>query len=135
MNRRQFVHRLEGVVGGCAALSATGCIPFYFANVSVQGRRLRVRIDELSRQGSALIDPPGGDLPIFLHRLADGGYSAVSTRCMHRGCPVEPAAEKLVCPCHGSEYTHTGEVLKGPTERPLQKFATVIEGDHVVIEL
>ena len=135
MNRRQFVRRLEGAVGGCAALSASGCIPFYFANASLVGRRLVVRIDELADRGFVLIDPPGGDLPIFLQRLADGSYSAVSTRCMHRGCPVEPAADKLVCPCHGSEYTQTGEVLKGPTERPLRKFPTAIEGDHVVIEL
>ena len=135
MNRRQFVHRLEGVVGGCAALSAGGCIPFYFANATVAGGRLRVRVDELGARGFALIDPPGGDLPIFLQRLADGSFSAVSTRCMHRGCPVEPAADKLVCPCHGSEYTTTGEVLKGPTERPLRTFPAKVEGDHVVIDL
>lgn len=134
MNRRQFIRRLEVLTGGAAALSAGGCLPFQFANVTVAGRRLLVRAGDIGVRG-ALLDPPGGQLPIFVFRLPDGGYSAVSTRCMHRGCPVEPTADRLVCPCHGSEYSYAGDVLKGPTERPLRRFAATAESDVVAIEL
>jgi cytochrome b6-f complex iron-sulfur subunit len=54
---------------------------------------------------------------------------------MHRGCQVEPAAEHLVCPCHGSEYTNTGEVLKGPTQRPLRRIPVSVVGESIVIEI
>lgn len=134
MNRRQFIRRLEVLTGGAAALSAGGCLPFQFANVTVAGRRLLVQTGDIGDRG-VLVDPPGGQLPIFVHRLADGGYSAVSTRCMHRGCPVEPTADRLVCPCHGSEYSYAGDVLKGPTERPLRRFEVVAGADVVAIEL
>jgi cytochrome b6-f complex iron-sulfur subunit len=54
---------------------------------------------------------------------------------MHRGCQVEPAADRLVCPCHGSEYTYTGDILKGPTELPLRRFPVSADANAVVIEL
>jgi menaquinol-cytochrome c reductase iron-sulfur subunit len=53
-------------------------------------------------------------------------YVALSSRCMHLGCPVRyiPAAERFVCPCHGGVYDFTGEVVSGPPVRPLDRFYT-----------
>jgi cytochrome b6-f complex iron-sulfur subunit len=48
---------------------------------------------------------------------------------------VEPAAEHLVCPCHGSEYSNEGEVLKGPTQRPLRRLPVTLDADRILIEL
>ena len=139
MNRREFLRRLEvvtaGSVCGAAVLSSSGCIGFHYVNASVVGNRLVVRADEFKNRRFVLVDPPNGSHPIFVYHQDDGEYSAVSTRCMHRGCPVEPTAGHLVCPCHGSEYTNTGEVLKGPTQHPLRRFPTTVDGQTIAIEL
>lgn len=139
MNRRTFLHRLEclpavAALGGLA-LPLGGCIGFHYVNTSVSGNRLVVRLADLGARTFALVDAPGMALPLYLYRLPDGGFSAVSTRCMHRGCQVEPVADHLVCPCHGSEYTNTGAVLKGPTERPLQALPVEVQGDRLLVEL
>ncbi len=47
--------------------------------------------------------------------------------CTHLGC--EPAWNEAElswdCPCHGSRYTYSGEIIEGPTLEPLQtKFET-----------
>jgi len=131
MNRREFA----GALACGAGLSLTGCIGFHYVNTTVSGNRLIVRMSELGSSRFALVDAPGLQLPLYLYRLDDGGFSAVSTRCMHRGCQVEPAAEHLVCPCHGSEYTNTGEVLKGPTLRPLRRIPVTVVGESIVIEI
>ena len=42
----------------------------------------------------------------------DEQFIAVSTRCMHLGCPVRyiEAAQRFVCPCHGGVYDFRGKV-------------------------
>ena len=139
MNRREFIRRVEGVSAGAlacgAGLSLGGCIGFHYVNTTVVGNRLMIRQADFGSGRFVLVDAPGLALPLYLYRLENGGFSAVSTRCMHRGCQVEPAAGHLVCPCHGSEYTNSGEVLKGPTQRPLRRLPVVVEGEHLVIEL
>jgi Rieske Fe-S protein len=53
-------------------------------------------------------------------------YIALSSRCMHLGCPVRyvEAAERFVCPCHGGVYNFRGQVAGGPPVRPLDRFYT-----------
>src|SRR5437762_9016613 len=40
-------------------------------------------------------------------------YVALSTRCMHLGCPVHyvNAAQRFICPCHGGVYDFRGFVV------------------------
>jgi menaquinol-cytochrome c reductase iron-sulfur subunit len=62
-------------------------------------------------------------------------YVAISTRCMHLGCPVRyvSAAERFICPCHGGVYDFQGKVAGGPPVRPLDRFYTRIRGGYVQI--
>lgn len=45
--------------------------------------------------------------------LATYGINAV---CTHLGCvvPWNPAENKFICPCHGSQYNNQGKVVRGP---------------------
>lgn len=56
-------------------------------------------------------------------REEDGKVSLVSPVCTHLKCIVHwNAADKTWdCPCHGSRFHPTGEVLSGPAEEPLEK--------------
>jgi len=65
----------------------------------------------------------------------DEQYIAVSTRCMHLGCPVRyiDAAQRFVCPCHGGVYDFSGRVEGGPPVRPLDRFYTRIRIGRVEI--
>ena len=51
-------------------------------------------------------------------------FVALSTRCMHLGCPVRyvDAAKRFICPCHGGVYDFTGKRTGGPPVRPLDRF-------------
>jgi cytochrome b6-f complex iron-sulfur subunit len=139
VNRREFLGRCEGLAAGAltagASLSLGGCIGFHYVHSTMEGNRLVIRRSEFGSGRFALVEAPGYAFPLYVYRRDDGEYSAVSTRCMHRGCQVEPVAGHLVCPCHGSEYGNAGEVLKGPTQLPLREFPVLAEGDTIVIEL
>jgi quinol---cytochrome c reductase iron-sulfur subunit, bacillus type len=60
-------------------------------------------------------------------------YIAISTRCMHLGCPVRfvEAAGRFICPCHGGVYNFEGKVDGGPPVRPLDRFYTEVRGDQL----
>jgi Rieske Fe-S protein len=60
---------------------------------------------------------------------------AISTRCMHLGCPVRyvAASERFICPCHGGVYNKQGKVDGGPPVRPLDRFYTRIVNGVVEI--
>jgi cytochrome b6-f complex iron-sulfur subunit len=50
--------------------------------------------------------------------LESYGLNAV---CTHLGCvvPWSAAVNKFVCPCHGSQYSPDGSVVRGPAPLPL----------------
>jgi len=53
----------------------------------------------------------------------EGKLHIVDTTCTHLGCECEwnHGERTWDCPCHGSRYSYDGEVLNGPTEKPLRK--------------
>jgi Rieske Fe-S protein len=104
-----------------------------YLNAERDGDRLVVSRAAVDATGSALVVTPTLDHPIYVFRMAADDYSAVLTRCTHRGCTVEPQAGGLVCPCHGSEFTPTGLLLKGPAEHPLVRFHVTVEPDRLLI--
>ena len=62
-------------------------------------------------------------------------FIAISTRCMHLGCPVRytAAAQRFICPCHGGVYDFRGKVDGGPPVRPLDRFYTRVRDGQVEI--
>jgi Rieske Fe-S protein len=62
-------------------------------------------------------------------------FVALSSRCMHLGCPVRyvSAAERFICPCHGGVYDFRGMVAGGPPVRPLDRFYTRLNNGVVEI--
>ncbi len=62
-------------------------------------------------------------------------WVALSSRCMHLGCPVRfvEAAERFICPCHGGVYDFRGMVAGGPPVRPLDRFYTRLHNGLVEI--
>jgi glycine/D-amino acid oxidase-like deaminating enzyme/nitrite reductase/ring-hydroxylating ferredoxin subunit len=81
-----------------------------------------------SRSLRALRPGEGGVLSlngqrVAAFRAADGSVSVLSPICTHMGCVVgwNTAEQTWDCPCHGSRFKATGEVLSGPAESPLPR--------------
>ena len=88
---------------------------------TVYMRRRNPAIDDIEGNPA----PPATDAPVI----------AISSRCMHLGCPVRwtPAASRFICPCHGGVYGFKGEVSGGPPVRPLDHFYTRLRNGVVEV--
>jgi menaquinol-cytochrome c reductase iron-sulfur subunit len=76
---------------------------------------------------------PRIDGPIDQTIPGGGQFVALSSRCMHLGCPVRwvEAAARFICPCHGGVYDFTGKRTGGPPVRPLDHFYTRVRNGQV----
>jgi cytochrome b6-f complex iron-sulfur subunit len=81
--------------------------------------------------GAALTQTVAGGITRFflLARLTPTEFSALNAVCTHEGCTVSRfAAPLFVCPCHGSRYSTSGEVVQGPAPAALPRYPNEFGG-------
>src|SRR6266850_8508815 len=76
-------------------------------------------VTELKRGEGMIIGSRGKKRAVF--RDGNGKIHKLSPVCTHLGCLVRwnPSESTWDCPCHGSRFKPTGEVITGPAEEPL----------------
>ena len=101
------------------------------------GSRVQVNV-----AGSALADVGGAALVqstagvFLLSRTAESSFSAIEAVCTHEGCTITGAdGSAYVCPCHGSRYNRSGQVLAGPARASLRQYGTTFADGVVTIAL
>ena len=92
--------------------------PYYM----IKDRLARAEADsvrELKPGEGMIVGRRGKKVAAF--RDSNGNIHRLSPVCTHLGCLVRwnPAESTWDCPCHGSRFKPTGEVIAGPAEEPL----------------
>ncbi|HEU4809964.1 MAG TPA: FAD-dependent oxidoreductase [Sphingomicrobium sp.] len=77
--------------------------------------------DDLGNGEGAVLAIDGEKVAAF--RDDSGNIHAVSAKCTHMGCILgwNPTDRTWDCPCHGSRFALTGEVVAGPAVSALEK--------------
>jgi nitrite reductase/ring-hydroxylating ferredoxin subunit len=67
-----------------------------------------------------------------------GHLHAFDDTCTHRACSLAKGkldGTTVTCPCHGSQFdVTTGEVLRGPAQRPVRSRLVQVEGEELFVE-
>ena len=138
--RRRFLGWLWAGLGLAAAAEACWIGLSFLA--ARKDRNMHAAISRIVTAGAADGFKPATVTPIpngsfFLSRLDDGGFLALSHTCTHLGCSIRWDAEqnRFQCPCHGSSFSLTGEVLTSPAPRPLDYYPVRIEDGIVKVDV
>lgn len=157
VNRREFFGRtikgvaviaLPGILSSVLESCSNNSNPVNPADVSSlqtvnatsQNGTISLKIDSsspLSKTGSAamvqfqngiiLVDHPSGN-----------SFNALSSICTHQGCTItqyDANKQDFVCPCHGSVFSATGQVVKGPAGSPLSSYQTQYSNGTLAIKV
>ena len=102
---------------------------FFKENANVVGQLIKGKLDSPKTKPEDLSNGEGAVVTLDGHRKGaykddEGKLHIVDTTCTHIGCEVEwnNGERTWDCPCHGSRFSFTGEVIEGPAEKPLQKY-------------
>ena len=95
------------------------------------GNTVTVNIDgssPLASTGNAALVEAGGN-SFLVSRTGQDTFTALTAVCTHEGCTVEGFRNsQYVCPCHGSTYSTSGSVVKGPASQSLRQFPSTFSG-------
>lgn len=138
-SRRSFLNILWLILGG-VALTEFVAVAFAF----LSPRKLKARgkeTDSIITAGAVERFKPKSVTAFvrgkfYLARLEDGGFLALSRTCTHLGCSV-PWIEKemkFACPCHGSAFDITGNVIEPPAPRALDIYPITIENQTIKVD-
>jgi cytochrome b6-f complex iron-sulfur subunit len=84
--------------------------------------------------GAVLVESTAG--VFLLAQTSPNLFTAVEAVCTHEGCTINGAdGATYVCPCHGSRYNRTGQVLAGPARASLRQYATTFANGVVSIAI
>jgi len=102
---------------------------FFVNNAKVVKHLLQGKMDNPQKSVDDIPNGEGAVISINGHRKGaykdeSGKVYIVDTTCTHVGCEVHwnNGEKSWDCPCHGSRFSYTGEVLEGPAEKPLQQY-------------
>jgi cytochrome b6-f complex iron-sulfur subunit len=139
--RREFLVKASAIAGGIAlslsGLNASQAQTEMKKDGDTMTDDLVLKLDAASPLnkigGSQVFDTKSGKIVVI--RNAEMNFTAFSTKCTHKGGPVnyDEKTKQLVCEWHGSQFNPAdGSVVKGPAKLPLPSFST---DEAVVVSL
>ena len=145
MERKEFIKTCGVALVGLpfASLLLTSCQSIYYASSNIEKNRIVVPLSEFkiikknrtTYRDFVMVRTANQDFPICLYKTANGDYIASLMKCTHRGCELNVGGGFYSCPCHGSEFDTSGNVLEGPADENLKTYKTLIENENIYILL
>ncbi|HLG32173.1 MAG TPA: Rieske 2Fe-2S domain-containing protein [Ignavibacteriaceae bacterium] len=136
IDRKEFIKSLAFIVaGGISTTVFESCASVKYLNYSTDENKIVVTKSEFKGNQFALINTTNLPAPVYLRNIGEDKYIALLTRCTHKGCIVDAYYDRLSCPCHGSEYSYSGEVISPPAADNLMKFNVTTDSINIYIHI
>jgi cytochrome b6-f complex iron-sulfur subunit len=84
--------------------------------------------------GAAFVNSPNG--AFLVAQVSQGSINAMTAICTHEECTINEFGNSVFqCECHGSQFSTSGAVVRGPATQPLRRFNTTFAGNVLTISL
>ena len=140
MDRRHFIRRsclfCAGITGGVMAASLfESCSPLpYYKTISAE-KKITVPLTAFGDSNFLIVNVSDFKYEIAVIKQANDVFNSLVMQCTHASNSLTFNGSKFNCNLHGSAFRRTGEVEKGPAEKPLISLKTDRNSDNIVIHL
>ena len=134
--RRQWLGRCATCCGVAALGTASACGDYSFEPLRADVTLTLSEHPQLAAvDGIVRVDRADARyaFDIFVRRLDDGTFQALSAECPHESCGVRQSGDGFFCPCHSARFAADGTLLGGPAIADLKTFPVAVEGDTLTI--
>jgi Rieske Fe-S protein len=140
IERRQFIRqgcRLCAGIAGASLLSSflTSCSPLPIYKTTTANRKISVPLTQFEKTNYLIVSCQDLSYDIAVVKQNDGSFKSMIMQCTHADNPVTFNGNQFNCSLHGSVYKRTGEVEKGPAERPLFALQSAVTDGQLTISL
>lgn len=143
MERRKFIKNCCYSAIGISVIgtSLLSCDAIYYATYKKEPKRyvvpktefIKIKKDKEVQRKFIFIKEDNFKFSLCLYKIAENKYTASLMRCTHKSCELNVGGGIYSCPCHGSEFSVTGEVLNGPAEENLKTYKTETDNENIYI--
>jgi len=140
INRRDFITRsviAGGKLCGLAMIASAlqSCTNVKYLQGAENNGRIAVRKADMGEDKFVVVRSEKTQAPIYLTKAGNNAYTALLMLCTHKQCELRPTGTFLTCPCHGSEFSNTGQVLKEPADKDLVNYNVTSDETSIYIHL
>ena len=135
MERREFIIGTAALCCSTTLISLSGCVNYKYVSAGEENGRLKISKSDFAENKFVLVKSMRTNAPIYLSKSENNFYTALLMLCTHKQCELKPQGSALVCPCHGSEFSNSGKVLKEPADKDLVQYETSSDGNNIYIYL
>ncbi len=124
-SRRAFLKSLVGLI----------TLPFLHLGKSAADNARRLTQDRMLHIPLKDIHPGNNDFEAVIVIREKEQLTVLSRECTHLGCRIHGGGQGYVCPCHGSEFSPSGQVTRGPATRHLKELRHTQTGNMLRIRV
>jgi len=158
ISRREFFFKSAGtiavistsgllgtIIASCSGSGPSGPSPVTTMSIiqgTVSNNEISIALgasSPIANKGSrAVVEYNNGGGAVLVEHNSDDTYRAISGICTHQGCIItdyDGTNNDFVCPCHGSRFDLSGNIVQGPAHSKLSEFTTRIENGSLIITL
>ena len=103
--------------------------------VSANTNELTIDKSVFDKDKTVLLKHPDYKYPISVLYIGGDKFTALLMMCTHQKCKTEWNKDHYICPCHGSRFNETGEVIRGMALEKLKSFPVKVDDNKVIVQL
>lgn len=142
MDRKEFIK--TSCTGVCVALGSgfimsallSACkTPMGVIKTSARDNNVVIPLADFAQSDYKLVRVNNYNYDLAVQKRPDGTFQVLVLRCTHASQPLTRTGNSYYCTLHGSQFSKTGEVMKGPAVNRMIELPTSIIENNLTIKL